>query len=91
MDYKKIKVVNGALASAKRIIEDQNLLLDGQVKDKTKELLNTNEALVKVNDELDNFIYLRFPSAASQALRQAARLELDAVLGRVLPAPALTP
>ena len=34
---------------------------------------------------------LRFPSAASQALRQAARLELDAVLGRVLPAPALTP
>jgi signal transduction histidine kinase len=58
------KIHNAALNDAKRIITDQNerLLksneyLDNQVAVKTQDLFMTNEALIQVNNELDNFIY----------------------------------
>ncbi|MBY0433497.1 MAG: HAMP domain-containing histidine kinase, partial [Cyclobacteriaceae bacterium] len=63
-NYKRIKAVNAELSEAKQTIEIQNELLDAQnkildeqVRAKTKELVQTNDALRKVNDELDNFIY----------------------------------
>ena len=58
------KKVNLALSDAKAIIEDQNrqLLnsnynLDRELKEKNTELQKANESLLRVNDELDNFIY----------------------------------
>ncbi len=87
-NYKKIKAVNGALASAKRIIEVQNRLLDKQVQEKTKELIDTNESLVKVNDELDNFIYktshdIRGPLASLKGMVNLAMMDVkdDKALG----------
>ncbi len=87
-NYQKIKAVNGALAAAKRVIEDQNMLLDQQVKDKTKELVDTNENLQKVNDELDNFIYktshdIRGPLASLKGMVNLAMMDVkdDKALG----------
>lgn len=55
---------NAALNEAQRVITEQNerLLktneyLDHQVAEKTQDLFMTNEALLQVNNELDNFIY----------------------------------
>jgi len=80
-NYRKIKTVNQALASAKRIIEVQNRHLDKQVQDKTKELVDTNETLVKVNDELDNFIYktshdIRGPLASLKGIVNLAIMDV---------------
>ncbi len=80
-NYKNIKVVNLALDSAKKTIEEQNHLLDRQVQEKTKELLNTNESLSKVNDELDNFIYktshdIRGPLASLKGMVNLARMDV---------------
>ncbi|CAN5342131.1 hypothetical protein BH09BAC3_BH09BAC3_07840 [soil metagenome] len=80
-NYKKIKDVIQALASAKRIIEVQNRLLDKQVQEKTKELVDTNETLVKVNDELDNFIYktshdIRGPLASLKGMVNLAMMDV---------------
>lgn len=87
-NYVKIKVVNLELASAKKIIEDQNHLLDQQVRDKTKELVDTNEELTKVNDELDNFIYktshdIRGPLASLKGMVNLAIMDVkdDKALG----------
>lgn len=78
---KRIRTVNGALATAKQVIEDQNHLLDHQVKEKTRELIDTNEALVKVNDELDNFIYktshdIRGPLASLKGMVNLAIMDV---------------
>jgi signal transduction histidine kinase len=61
---RKQKIHNAALNDAKRVITDQNerLLktneyLDQQVAEKTQDLFMSNEALIQVNNELDNFIY----------------------------------
>lgn len=58
------RIHNAAINDAKRVITEQNdrLLktneyLDLQVAEKTKDLFMTNEALIQVNSELDNFIY----------------------------------
>ena len=58
------KIHNAALNDAKRVITRQNdqLLktneyLDQQVTEKTQDLFMTNESLIQVNNELDNFIY----------------------------------
>jgi signal transduction histidine kinase len=80
-NYNKIKVVNEALDSAKKVIENQNHLLDQQVQEKTKELVNTNESLTKVNDELDNFIYktshdIRGPLASLKGMVNLARMDV---------------
>ena len=87
-NYQKIKTVNEALASAKRMIEVQNRLLDKQVQEKTKELVDTNEALVKVNDELDHFIYktshdIRGPLASLKGMVNLAIMDVkdDKALG----------
>ncbi len=80
-NYNKIKVVYAELDSAKRVIENQNHLLDQQVQEKTKELVNTNESLSKVNDELDNFIYktshdIRGPLASLKGMVNLARMDV---------------
>ncbi len=87
-NYQKIKTVNLALASAKRIIEVQNRLLDRQVQEKTKELIDANEELTKVNDELDNFIYktshdIRGPLASLKGMVNLAIMDVqdDKALG----------
>ena len=58
------KIHSAALNDAKRVITEQNerLLktneyLDQQVAEKTQDLFMTNESLIQVNSELDNFIY----------------------------------
>src|SRR6185436_2392704 len=52
-----------------------------QVKDKTKELQNSNESLTKVNDELDNFIYktshdIRGPLASLKGMVNLAIMDV---------------
>lgn len=58
------KIHSAALNAAKRVITEQNELLlktnadlDQQVVEKTQDLFMTNEELIQVNSELDNFIY----------------------------------
>ena len=80
-NYRKIKAVNAELATAKQIIEDHNKFLDQLVDQKTKELVNSNEALVKVNDELDNFIYktshdIRGPLASLKGMVNLAIMDV---------------
>ena len=80
-NYRQVKEVNKALASAKQIIEEQNLLLDREVQDKTRELVDTNKSLVKVNDELDNFIYktshdIRGPLASLKGMVNLAIMDV---------------
>lgn len=81
LNYRKIKAVNAELASAKLIIEDHNKFLDKLVDQKTKELVDTNEQLVKVNDELDNFIYktshdIRGPLASLKGMVNLAIMDV---------------
>ncbi len=81
LNYRRARTTTAALESAKQIIEDQNFLLDGQVKEKTQELVSTNEALVKVNDELDNFIYktshdIRGPLASLKGMVNLAIMDV---------------
>jgi len=81
LNYRKIKAVNAELATAKQIIEDHNRFLDRLVEIKTKELLDTNEQLVKVNDELDNFIYktshdIRGPLASLKGMVNLAIMDV---------------
>lgn len=87
-NYSKIKAVNAELATAKGIIEDHNKFLDQLVDQKTKELVDSNEALVKVNDELDNFIYktshdIRGPLASLKGMVNLAIMDVkdDKALG----------
>ncbi len=80
-NYRQAKAVNKVLASAKKIIEEQNLLLDREVQDKTRELVDTNKSLVKVNDELDNFIYktshdIRGPLASLKGMVNLAIMDV---------------
>ncbi len=80
-NYRKTRAVNAALATAKRIIEVQNRALDQEVQEKTKELVDTNETLVKVNDELDNFIYktshdIRGPLASLKGMVNLAIMDV---------------
>ncbi len=80
-NYRKIKAVNAELASAKQIIEDHNKFLDHLVEQKTKELLDSNESLLKVNDELDNFIYktshdIRGPLASLKGMVNLAIMDV---------------
>lgn len=88
LNYRKIKAVNAELATAKQIIEDHNHFLDKLVEIKTKELVDTNEQLVKVNDELDNFIYktshdIRGPLASLKGMVNLAIMDVkdDKALG----------
>jgi signal transduction histidine kinase len=87
-NYRKIRQVNAELASAKGIIEDHNKFLDHLVDQKTKELVDSNEQLVKVNDELDNFIYktshdIRGPLASLKGMVNLAIMDVkdDKALG----------
>ena len=80
-NYGKIKEVNAELASAKQVIEDHNKFLDHLVAQKTRELVDTNAALVKVNDELDNFIYktshdIRGPLASLKGMVNLAIMDV---------------
>ncbi len=87
-NIRKIRTVNAELATAKGIIEDHNKFLDQLVDQKTKELVDSNEALVKVNDELDNFIYktshdIRGPLASLKGMVNLAIMDVkdDKALG----------
>ncbi|MEM6738384.1 MAG: tetratricopeptide repeat protein, partial [Bacteroidota bacterium] len=48
---------NRQLSEAKNTIEQQNNILEEKVRERTKELNETNAALMKSNTDLDNFIY----------------------------------
>jgi signal transduction histidine kinase len=79
---------NQALAVAKETIQQQNELLgnsnkmlESEVADRTKDLINSNEALIKVNAELDNFIYktshdIRGPLASLKGICNVALLDV---------------
>lgn len=72
---------NQQLAVAKETIQNQNLVLEQQVKERTKELFESNESLSKANDELDNFIYktshdIRGPLASLKGMCNVAMLDV---------------
>lgn len=87
--------VNSALSDAKAVIETQNHRLqninrelDAKVKEKTADLVKANEeldkankALIRVNDELDNFIYktshdIRGPLASLKGICSVALMDV---------------
>lgn len=82
------KRVNQALSDAKEIIEDQNrqlktinLELEERVRQRTRELSVSNESLIRVNDELDNFIYktshdIRGPLASLKGICNVAIMDV---------------
>jgi signal transduction histidine kinase/tetratricopeptide (TPR) repeat protein len=82
------KKVNQALSDAKAIIEDQNrqLLtsnysLDKELKEKNVELQKANDSLLRVNEELDNFIYktshdIRGPLASLKGMCNVALMDV---------------
>jgi signal transduction histidine kinase len=91
--------VNSALSDAKGIIETQNHRLqninrelDAKVKEKTADLVKANEeldvankSLVRVNDELDNFIYktshdIRGPLASLKGICSVALMDVKDTL-----------
>lgn len=86
------KKVNQALSDAKAIIEDQNrqLLssnynLDKELKEKNTELEKANESLLRVNEELDNFIYktshdIRGPLASLKGMCNVALMDVKDAL-----------
>lgn len=75
------KRVNQALSDAKAFIELKNKELDKKVADKTLDLEVANQSLVKVNEELDNFIYktshdIRGPLASLKGICNVALLDV---------------
>jgi signal transduction histidine kinase len=85
---RKQHVHNAALSEAKRVIEEQNKQLtvtneelDKRVQEKTQDLFDTNETLIQVNDELDNFVYrtshdLRGPLVTLKGVCNVAMLDV---------------
>jgi len=86
---RKQQKINRELAAAKETIQWQNEklsnanhLLESEVEERTKELVVSNEALVKVNDELDNFIYktshdIRGPLASLKGICNVAMMDVN--------------
>lgn len=89
--YKSIKVkrqVNADLSDAKAIIEDQNRQLmssnynlDKELKEKNVDLQKANDSLLRVNEELDNFIYktshdIRGPLASLKGMCNVALMDV---------------
>jgi signal transduction histidine kinase/Flp pilus assembly protein TadD len=84
--------VNQALSDAKAIIEDQNqqllssnFSLDRELKEKNTELEKANESLLRVNEELDNFIYktshdIRGPLASLKGMCNVALMDVKDAL-----------
>ena len=73
---------NRELAEAKRIIEQQNNVLEEKVRERTKELKEANAALMKSNTDLDNFIYktshdIRGPLATLQGMCNVALIDIQ--------------
>lgn len=80
--------INRELAAAKATIQKQNEMLSGanlqlesEVKERTRELVKSNESLVKVNDEMDNFIYktshdIRGPLASLKGICNVAMMDV---------------
>ncbi|TRX49208.1 tetratricopeptide repeat protein [Fulvivirga sp. M361] len=83
------KKINRQLSDANAIIEtknkelnDINSVLEEKVKERTKELKETNEALLQSNIDLDNFIYktshdIRGPLATLQGMCNVALIDID--------------
>jgi signal transduction histidine kinase len=79
---------NQALAVAKETIQNQNqmlsnanLQLESEVEERTRELVESNDSLIKVNDEMDNFIYktshdIRGPLASLKGICNVAMLDV---------------
>ncbi|MEM7110486.1 MAG: HAMP domain-containing sensor histidine kinase, partial [Bacteroidota bacterium] len=69
------------LSEAKNTIEQQNNILEEKVRERTKELNETNAALMKSNTDLDNFIYktshdIRGPLATLQGMCNVALIDI---------------
>jgi signal transduction histidine kinase len=85
---------NAALSEAKRVIEVQNKQLtvtneelDHRVQEKTQNLFETNEILIQVNEELDNFVYrtshdLRGPLVTLKGVCNVAMLDVKDALAQ---------
>ena len=87
-NYKQKQRANQELREAKAIIEKQNekltnvnAMLEEKVKERTKELNESNLALIKSNSELDNFIYktshdIRGPLASLKGICNVALMDI---------------
>lgn len=83
--------INQELTAAKATIQEQNqklnntnLLLETEVNERTRELVETNESLKKVNEEMDNFIYktshdIRGPLASLKGICNVAMMDVKDV------------
>ncbi len=79
---------NQELTKAKATIQEQNqklndtnLLLETEVNERTRELVETNDSLKKVNEEMDNFIYktshdIRGPLASLKGICNVAMMDV---------------
>lgn len=80
--------INQELTAAKATIQEQNqllsdsnLILETEVNERTRELVETNESLIKVNEEMDNFIYktshdIRGPLASLKGICNVAMMDV---------------
>lgn len=80
--------INQELTAAKTTIQkqnellsDNNLMLETEVTERTRELVETNDSLKKVNEEMDNFIYktshdIRGPLASLKGICNVAMLDV---------------
>jgi len=57
-DITQQKIVQDKLAATQEKLRRLNNELEGRVKERTKELLKSNEELKRINTDLDNFIYI---------------------------------
>ncbi|GAL86952.1 hypothetical protein MYP_4182 [Sporocytophaga myxococcoides] len=79
----EIQKANDDLKKAQEELIDNNNLLEARVRERTEELIKKNEALEKINTDLDNFVYtashdLKAPISNIEGLIASLDLQIDA-------------
>jgi PAS domain S-box-containing protein len=79
----EIQRANDDLKKAQEELIDNNNLLEARVRERTEELIKKNEALEKINTDLDNFVYtashdLKAPISNIEGLIASLDLQIDA-------------
>jgi PAS domain S-box-containing protein len=78
----EIQKANDDLKKAQEELIDNNNLLEARVRERTEELIKKNEALEKINTDLDNFVYtashdLKAPISNIEGLIASLDLQID--------------
>ena len=77
----ELTLAKATIQSQNRMLSEANLQLEHEVEERTRELVVSNESLVKVNDEMDNFIYktshdIRGPLASLKGICNVAMMDV---------------